>query len=75
MKGVLVIAQYLSMDAVLIRLLRPKGITMKGVTVTVYQAGMVVVQMVEQKQEDPAGKVATLIVQEEDLGVVQITTL
>ena len=36
---------------------------------------MVVVQMVEQKQEDPAGKVATLIVQEEDLGVVQITTL
>lgn len=75
MKGVLVIAQYLSMDAVLIRLLRLKGITMKGVTVTVYQAGMVVVQMVEQKQEDSAGKVATLIVQEEDLGVVQITTL
>ena len=75
MKGVLVIAQYLSMDAVLIRLLRLKGITMKGVTVTVYQAGMVVVQMVEQKQEDPAVKVATLIVQEEDLGVVQITTL
>ena len=46
MKGVLVIAQYLSMDAVLIRLLRLKGITMKGVTMTVDQAGMVVVQMV-----------------------------
>lgn len=50
------------MDVVLIKLQRLKAIIMKGVSETVEQAAMVVVKMVEQKQEDLMGRVVCWIV-------------